>query len=79
MCLAVPARVTKILERERARVEVGGVQTEVSLSLVEGIEVGDEITERGVVLENLRVVQREEIGKELFVRFLWQCHILPGG
>lgn len=40
MCLAVPAEVVA-LDGERARVSLGGIQREVSLALVEGVEVGD--------------------------------------
>ncbi|MDP5240905.1 HypC/HybG/HupF family hydrogenase formation chaperone [Uliginosibacterium sp. 31-16] len=41
MCLAIPARVIEIFGDERARIELSGVQKEISLSLVEGVQVGD--------------------------------------
>ncbi|NNN11627.1 MAG: HypC/HybG/HupF family hydrogenase formation chaperone [Acidimicrobiaceae bacterium] len=41
MCLAIPARVVEITDSEQAIVDLGGVRKEVSLALVEGIEVGD--------------------------------------
>lgn len=41
MCLAIPARVAEILENDLAIVELGGVRKEISLALVEGVEVGD--------------------------------------
>jgi len=41
MCLAVPAEVIEVLEGELATVDVGGARTKISLSLVEGVEVGD--------------------------------------
>lgn len=41
MCLAIPARVAEILENDQAIVELGGVRKEISLTLVDGIELGD--------------------------------------
>ncbi len=41
MCLAIPARVTDLLEDEMARVDLQGVSLEVSLALVENVAVGD--------------------------------------
>ena len=41
MCLAIPARVIEIFGDERARIELGGVTKEISLSLVDGVQVGD--------------------------------------
>lgn len=41
MCLAVPARITHLLENDRAMVSVGGVSQEISLALVEACKVGD--------------------------------------
>lgn len=41
MCLAIPARVTDLLEGEMARVDLQGVSLEVSLALVENVAVGD--------------------------------------
>lgn len=41
MCLAIPVRVAEILENDAAIVELGGVRKEISLALVEGVEVGD--------------------------------------
>jgi len=41
MCLAIPARIAQILENDAAIVDLGGVRKEISLALVEGVEVGD--------------------------------------
>ena len=41
MCLAIPARVIEIFGDERARIELSGVHKEISLSLVDGVQVGD--------------------------------------
>jgi hydrogenase expression/formation protein HypC len=41
MCLAIPARVTELLDLEMAKVEVGGILKTVSLCLVDDISVGD--------------------------------------
>lgn len=41
MCLAIPARVAEILDGDQAVVDLGGVRKDVSLALVDGVEVGD--------------------------------------
>lgn len=41
MCLAMPAKITEMLDDDMAMVEVGGVAKEISLGLVEGVDVGD--------------------------------------
>lgn len=41
MCLALPARITEIHDSDSATVTLGGVRKQVSLALVEGVEVGD--------------------------------------
>ncbi|MCM2322386.1 MAG: HypC/HybG/HupF family hydrogenase formation chaperone [Oligoflexia bacterium] len=41
MCLAVPAKVVQLLDDDKAKVELGGVLKEISLSLVENVSVGD--------------------------------------
>jgi hydrogenase expression/formation protein HypC len=41
MCLAVPAEVIEILENELGIIDVGGAKTRVSLSLIDGVSVGD--------------------------------------
>ena len=41
MCLAVPARIVKMRENGMADVELEGVIKDVSLELVDGVDVGD--------------------------------------
>jgi hydrogenase expression/formation protein HypC len=41
MCLAMPVRVTELLADDRAKVDLGGIQKEISLALVDDVEVGD--------------------------------------
>lgn len=41
MCLAIPARVIELLADDRARIELSGVQKEISLSLLDGVAVDD--------------------------------------
>lgn len=41
MCLAVPARLTKLLPEDRALAEIGGASREISLALVDGVAEGD--------------------------------------
>jgi hydrogenase expression/formation protein HypC len=41
MCLAIPARVVEKSAGDNAIVDLAGVRRDVSLALVEGVEVGD--------------------------------------
>lgn len=41
MCLAIPARVVEIDANDQAIVDLGGVRKDVSLALVEDVQVGD--------------------------------------
>ncbi|MCB1907785.1 MAG: HypC/HybG/HupF family hydrogenase formation chaperone [Rhodocyclaceae bacterium] len=41
MCLAIPARVIELTDRDCARVDLGGVRREISLALVDEVAVGD--------------------------------------
>lgn len=41
MCLAIPARVVELSDPDQALVDVGGVRKRISLSLVDGVAVGD--------------------------------------
>lgn len=41
MCLAVPARITELLDGDMARVELGGVMKDISMALVEDVAPGD--------------------------------------
>ena len=41
MCLAIPVRVTDLCEGDSAWVELGGVRKQISLALVDGVQVGD--------------------------------------
>ena len=41
MCLAIPAKVVQRLDNDQVVVEVGGVRSQISLMLVDGVEIGD--------------------------------------
>jgi hydrogenase expression/formation protein HypC len=41
MCLAIPARVVALIAPDHALIDVGGVQKQVSLALLDDIAVGD--------------------------------------
>ena len=41
MCLAIPAKVVQFTGNEMAIVDIGGVRKEVSVELVDGVELGD--------------------------------------
>lgn len=63
MCLAIPVRVVELLECARAKVDMGGVQKDISLALVEDVAVGDYvILHVGYALQKL---DRDEAEKTL--------------
>jgi hydrogenase expression/formation protein HypC len=41
MCLAVPVRVVEVGAADTAVVDLGGIRKEISLALVDGVQVGD--------------------------------------
>ena len=41
MCLAIPVRVVELLDEAMAIVDLGGIRKEISLALVDGVQVGD--------------------------------------
>lgn len=41
MCLAIPAQVVELRDGDNAAVDLAGVRKEISLSLVDGVAVGD--------------------------------------
>ncbi|HCI12528.1 MAG TPA: hydrogenase assembly protein HupF [Gallionellaceae bacterium] len=41
MCLAIPARVVEMLTGDKAVVDIGSVQKEVSLALLDDVGIGD--------------------------------------
>ena len=41
MCLALPAKVTQIIDAERAIINLGGITKEISIALLEQVDVGD--------------------------------------
>jgi hydrogenase expression/formation protein HypC len=41
MCLAIPVRIERTLDDERAVASVGGIEREINVSLVENLQTGD--------------------------------------
>lgn len=41
MCLAIPAQIVKILDFQRAVVNVGGIEKNISVVLLEDVAIGD--------------------------------------
>jgi hydrogenase expression/formation protein HypC len=41
MCLAIPVRVIELLADSSAIVDLGGIRKQISLALVDGVQVGD--------------------------------------
>ncbi|MCG8508723.1 MAG: HypC/HybG/HupF family hydrogenase formation chaperone [Rhodospirillales bacterium] len=72
MCLAIPAKVVSLSDDDMASVDIGGVRKDISVSLVEGIEVGDYvIVHTGFALSKLDPEEAEktlELFAEIAVR-----------
>ena len=61
MCLAVPVRVVEVLGDGNAVVEVGGVRSRASLSLIDGVAPGDYlIVHAGFAITRLDVAEAEK-------------------
>jgi hydrogenase expression/formation protein HypC len=61
MCLAIPAKIVQKLDNDQAVVEVGGVRNNISLMLVDGVEVGDYvIVHVGFAITRLDVEEAEK-------------------
>lgn len=41
MCLAIPAQVVELRPNDQALVNLGGIRKEVSIALVDGVQLGD--------------------------------------
>ncbi len=41
MCLAVPAKIISCLSEEKAMVDMGGIQKEISIKLLDNLKIGD--------------------------------------
>ncbi len=61
MCLAVPARVKELLPNDMAKIDLGGIEQEVSLALVDGVNVDDYvIVHVGYALQKLDQKEAQE-------------------
>jgi len=73
MCLAIPVKVVELRPGEMALVDVGGVRKEISLALVENIEVGDYVVLHvGCALQRLDPQEAEETLRIMAEALLWQ-------
>jgi hydrogenase expression/formation protein HypC len=61
MCLAMPARVVELATADQAVVELDGVKKEISLALLDGVQVGDYvIVHVGYALQKLDTEEAEK-------------------
>jgi hydrogenase expression/formation protein HypC len=61
VCLAIPVRVTALLEEGWAEVDIDGVPTPVSIALVDAVAVGDYlIVHAGFAMTRLDVAEAKE-------------------
>lgn len=61
MCLAIPARIIKIMG-ERAEVDIGGIIREASIALVRGVKEGDYVLiHTGYAIAKISKEEAEEL------------------
>ena len=61
MCLAIPVRVVQLLDETTAVVDLDGIRKEISLALVDGVQVGDYvILHVGYALSKIRPEEAEK-------------------
>jgi hydrogenase expression/formation protein HypC len=61
MCLAVPVRVSALLDGQWVEIEVGGIRSRVSTALIDDVEVGDYlIVHAGFAITRLNVEEAEK-------------------
>lgn len=61
MCLAIPAKITELLDNDLAVADLGGVRKEISVSLVDDLAVGDYvILHTGFALSKLDPAEAEK-------------------
>lgn len=65
MCLAIPAKIIELCSDNLAIVDLAGVQKEISISLVDGVKVGDYVIVH--VGYALQIVNEEEAKQTLSI------------
>ena len=61
MCLAIPAKIKALYENDRALIDVGGVTREISVALLDKVEIGDfVIVHVGYALSKLDQIEAEK-------------------
>ncbi|HVV69244.1 MAG TPA: HypC/HybG/HupF family hydrogenase formation chaperone [Gammaproteobacteria bacterium] len=61
MCLALPAKITKILPQQRAIVNLGGIEREISVILLDQVAEGDYvIIHVGFALTRLNEIEAQK-------------------
>lgn len=61
MCLAVPAQIIALYEEDRAMVNLGGIKREISVVLLDRVDIGDfVIVHVGYALSKLDVVEAQK-------------------
>ena len=61
MCLAVPVRVTTLLDNQWVEIEVGGIHSRISIALIDAVAVGDYvIVHAGFAITRLDVEEADK-------------------
>jgi hydrogenase expression/formation protein HypC len=75
MCLAIPVKVVELRPEQMALVDVGGVRKEISLALIDDIQVGDYVVLHvGCALQRLDPQEAEET-----LQMMAEAGMLPEG
>lgn len=78
MCLAIPAKIIKILGQDKAVAYLGGVEREISTILLDEIAIGDYvIIHVGFALTRLNVEEAEKT-LQLLTAIMETSHEIPG-
>ncbi|MDR2625007.1 MAG: HypC/HybG/HupF family hydrogenase formation chaperone [Zoogloeaceae bacterium] len=79
MCLALPARVVRLIAPDKALVDLSGVQHEISLALVDEVAPGDYVLVHvGYALNKLDTAEAEKTLAIMQERQKVKNHFLPG-
>ena len=61
MCLAIPAQITKFIQKDNATINMAGIEQDINISLLEDLKIGDYvIVHAGFAISKLLPEEAEE-------------------
>ena len=75
MCLAIPARVVALPAPDVARIDLGGVQKEISLALLDDVAIGDYV----IVHVGYALTRLDPLEAERTLATFAEAGLLPAG